>query len=58
MIGLCLASSILYQATVNCNSTCKQKRYKGIFEVTFKKRYANQRDFSILIRQKMTPHCL
>ena len=58
MIGLCLASSILYQATVNCNRICKQKRYKGICEATLKKRYANQKFFSILIRQKMTPHCL
>ena len=44
MYGICLTSSILYQATINCSdSKYKQKRYKRICETTFKKRYANQR---------------
>ena len=38
MNGLCLTSSILYQATIKCSdSRYKQKRYKGICETTFKK---------------------
>ena len=42
--GLCLRSSILYQATIKCSdSKYKQKRYKGICETTFKKRYANHK---------------
>ena len=42
--GLCLTSSILYQATVKCSdSKYKLKRYKGICEMTFKKRYANHK---------------
>ena len=37
--GLCLTSSILYQATTRCSdSKCKQKRYKGICETTYKTR--------------------
>ena len=41
---LCLTSNILYQATTKCNdSKYKQKRYKGICETTFKKRYANHK---------------
>ena len=40
--GLCLTSSILYQATIKCSdSKYKQKRYKGICQTTFKKCYAN-----------------
>ena len=42
--GLCLTSSILYQTTIKCtNSKYKQKRYKGICETTFKKRYAKHK---------------
>ena len=42
--GLCLTSSILYQTTIKCsNSKYKQKRYKGICEMTFNKRYANHK---------------
>ena len=42
--GLCLTSSILYQATIKCSdSKYKQKNYKGIYETTFKKRYANHK---------------
>ena len=45
--GLCLTSSILYQATIKCSdSKYKQKRYKGICEKTFKKRYANHKNHS------------
>ena len=44
MNGLCLTSSILYQLTIKCNdSKYQQKRYKGICEMTFKKRYANHK---------------
>ena len=42
--GLCVKSSILYQATIKCSdSKCKQKRSKEICETTFKKRYANHK---------------
>ena len=42
--GLCLKSSILYQATIKCSdSKYKQKRYNGICETTFKKHYANHK---------------
>ena len=51
--GLCLRSSILYQATIKCSdSKYKQKRYKGICETTFKKRYANHKKSFILINSK------
>ena len=44
MNGLCLTSSILYQATIKwSNSEYKQKKYKEICETTFKKRYANHK---------------
>ena len=42
--GLCLTSSILYQATIkSSDSKYKQKGYKGIYETTFKKRCANHK---------------
>ena len=53
--GLCLTSSILYQATIKCSdSKCKQKRYKGICEttLTFRKRYANHKESFKLINWK------
>ena len=51
--GLCLTSSILYQATIKCSdSKYKQKRYKGICETTFKKRYANHKKSFNLINSK------
>ena len=51
--GLCLTSSILYQAAIKCNhSKYKQKRYKGICETTFKKRYANHKISFKLINSK------
>ena len=54
--GLCLKSSILYQATIKCSdSKYKQKRYKGVCETTFKKRYANHKKSFILITLKTTP---
>ena len=53
MNGLCLTSSILYQATITCSdSKFKQKRYKGTCETTFKKRYANQKKSFNLIKSK------
>ena len=53
MNGLCLTSSILYQATITCSdSKYKQKRYKGICETTFKKRYANHKKSFNLIKSK------
>ena len=53
MNGLCLMSSILYQATITCSdSKFKQKRYKGICETTFKKRYANHKKSFNLIKSK------
>ena len=53
MNGLCLTSSILYQATITCSdSKFKQKRYKGICETTFKKRYANHKNSFNLIKSK------
>ena len=43
--GLCLMTSIIYQATIKCSdSKCKQKRYKGICETTFTKRYASHKN--------------
>ena len=51
--GLCLKSSILHQATIKCSdSKYKQKRYKGICETTFKKRYATQKKLFNLINSK------
>ena len=51
--GLCLKSSILYQATIKCSdSKYKQKRYKEICETTFKKRYANHKKSFNLINSK------
>ena len=53
MNGLRLKSSILYQATIKCSdSKYKQKRYKGICETTFKKRYANHKKSFNLINSK------
>ena len=53
MNGLCLTSSILYQATITCSDgKYKQKRYKGICETTFKKRYANHKRSFNLIKSK------
>ena len=53
MSGLCLTSSISYQATKKCSdSKHKQKRQKGICETTFKKCYANQRKSFNLIKSK------
>ena len=53
MNGLSLTSSILYQAKIKCNdSKCKQKRYKGICETTFKKRCANHKKSFNLIKSK------
>ena len=53
MNGLCLTSSILYQATITCiDSKYKQKRYKGICETIFKKRYANHKKSFNLIKSK------
>ena len=43
MNGLCLTSSILYQATKYSYSKYKQKRHKGLCETTFQKRYANHK---------------
>ena len=51
--GLGLTSSILYQATIKCSdSKYRQKRYKGIWEATFKKRYANHKKSINLINFK------
>ena len=53
MNGLCLTSSILYQATIKCSdSKYKQKRYKGIWETTFKKRYASHKKSFNLVKSK------
>ena len=53
MNGLCLTSSILYQATIKCSdSKYKQKRHKGICEAIFKKRYANHKKSFNLINSK------
>ena len=53
--GLCLKPSILYQATTIKCSDSKQKRYKGICETTFKKRYAKYKKSVNLLTLKMTP---
>ena len=51
--GLCLTSSILYQATIKCSDNkYKQKRFKGISETTFKKRYVNHKKSFNLINSK------
>ena len=56
MNGLCLTSSILYQATIkSSDSEYGQKRCKGICEMTFKKLYANHKNHSTLLSLKMTP---
>ena len=53
MNGLCLTSSILYHTTIKCSdSKYKEKRYNGICETTFKKRYANHKTFFNLIKSK------
>ena len=53
MNGLCLTSSILYQATIKrSHNKYKQKRQKGIFETILKKRYANQKKSFNLIKSK------
>ena len=51
--GLCLASSILYQATIKCSDNkYKPKRHKGVCETTFKKRYVNHKKSFNFIRSK------
>ena len=51
--GLCLTSSILYQATQKCSdSKYKQKKYKGICKTTLEKRYANPQKSFNLIKSK------
>ena len=53
MNGLCLTSSILYQATTTCSdSKYNQNRYKGSCETTFQKRYANHKKSFNLIKSK------
>ena len=53
MSGLCLRSSILFQATIKCSdSKYKQKRHKGICKTTLKKRYANHQKSFNLIKSK------
>ena len=53
MNELCLTSSILDQATIKySDSKYRQKRYKGICETTFKKRYANHKKSFSLIKSK------
>ena len=53
MNGLCLTSNILYQATITCSdSKYKQKRYTGICETTFKRRYANHKKSFNLVNSK------
>ena len=44
MNGSCLTSSVLYQAY--SDNKYKQKKYKGICETTFKKRYENHKNQS------------
>ena len=42
MRGACLTKSALFYARMSCDDeTYKPKLYKGIWEITFKKRYAN-----------------
>ena len=53
MNGLCLMSSILYQALITCSdSKYNQKWYKEICETTFKKRYANHKKSFNLTKSK------
>ena len=53
MNGLCVTSSMLHQATIKCSdSKYKQKRYKGIWETTFKKRYASHKKSFNLVKSK------
>ena len=53
MNGSFLMSGILYRAIIKCkDSKYKQKRYNGICETTFKKRYANHKKSFNLIKFK------
>ena len=53
MNGLSLTSSILYQATrKSSDSEYGQKRYKGICETTFKKRYTNHKKSFNFVKSK------
>ena len=52
MNRLSLKSSILYQATKCSNSKYKEKRYKGLCETTFQKRYANHKKSFNLSKSK------
>ena len=46
MKGACLTENTLYYARISCDDeTYKPKLYKGICETTFKKRYANYKNF-------------
>ena len=41
MRGACLIENVLYYARISCDDEkYKPKLYKGIYETTFKKRYA------------------
>ena len=52
MNGLCLTSSISYQATIKCSGN-KDKQKKEIWETSFKKRYANHTKSFNLINSKI-----
>ena len=59
MNGICLMSSILYQATLKCSDSKykkkkqkKTKKNKGICETTFKKRNANHKKSFMSIKSK------
>ena len=53
MRGACLTENILYYARISCDDkTYKPKLYKGIWETTFKKRYANHKKSSNLEKNK------
>ena len=44
--GVCLSGNELYYAKINCDDKkCKPKLYKGIYETTFKTRYANHKKY-------------
>ena len=44
MRGACLTKNVLYYARISCDdNTYKPKLYKGICEITFKKRHANHK---------------
>ena len=44
----CLTENVLYYARISCDhKACKPRLYKGIWETTFKKRYANQKSFNV-----------